>query len=136
MLSQSEDHARAVMEGILEVDPDLIYLATDMHIYDVAREFDDLRAVFEGYVDIRYREDRSLIVEKQMEPKPPEEVVDRFVSIATEGTVETATGEVIEVPAESICIHGDGPNAVELLESIHDAVDEYGIELVGLDELV
>jgi UPF0271 protein len=136
MLSQSEDHARAVMGGILEVDPDLIYLATDMHIYDVAREFDDLRAVFEGYVDIRYREDRSLIVEKQMEPKPPGEVVDRFVSIATEGTVETASGEVIEVPAESICIHGDGPNAVELLESIHDAVDEHGIELVGLDELV
>ena len=136
MLSQSEDHARAVMEGILEVDPDLIYLATDMHIYEVAQEFDDLRAVFEGYVDIRYREDRSLIVEKQMEPKPPEEVVERFVSIATEGTVETATGETIEVPAESICVHGDGPNAVEYLEAIHDAVDEHGIELVGLDELV
>lgn len=136
MLSQSEDHARAVMEGILEVDPDLIYLATDMHIYEVAQEFDDLRAVFEGYVDILYREDRSLIVEKQMSPKPPEDVIDRFVSIATEGEVETASGETIEVPAESICIHGDGPNAVELLEAIHDAVDEYGIELVGLDDLV
>jgi UPF0271 protein len=136
MLSQSEEHARAVMEGILEVDPELIYLATDMHIYEVAREFDDLRAVFEGYVDILYREDRSLIVEKQMDPKPPEEVVERFVSIATEGEVETASGETIEVPAESICIHGDGPNAVELLEAVHDAVDEYGIELVGLDELV
>ncbi len=136
MLSGSEDHARAVMEGILEVDPDLIYLATDMHIYEVAQEFEDLRAVFEGYVDILYREDRSLIVEKQMEPKPPEEVVERFVSIATEGTVETATGETIEVPAESICVHGDGPKAVEYLEAIHDAVDEHGIELVGLDELV
>jgi UPF0271 protein len=43
---------------------------------------------------------------------------------------------MIEVPAESICIHGDGPNAVELLEAIHDAVDEYSIELVGLDDLV
>lgn len=136
MLSQSEDHARAVMEGILDVNPDLIYLATDMHIYEVAREFDDLRAVFEGYVDILYREDRSLIVEKQMTPKPPEEVIERFVSIATEGAVETASGETIEVPAESICIHGDGPNAVELLAAIHDAVDEYGIELVGLDDLV
>jgi UPF0271 protein len=136
MLSQSAEHARAVMDGILDVDPDLIYLATDMHIYEVAQEFDDLRAVFEGYVDILYREDRSLIVEKQMQPKPPEGVVERFVSIATEGTVETASGEMIEVPAESICIHGDGPNAVELLEAIHDAVDEYSIELVGLDDLV
>jgi UPF0271 protein len=136
MLSENEEHARAVMEGILEVDSDLVYLATDRNIYDVAREFDDLRVVFEGYVDILHREDRSLIVEKQMTPKPPEEVVERFVSIATEGVVETASGETIEVPAESICVHGDGPNAVELLEAIHDAVDDHGIELVGLDELV
>ena len=136
MVSESEEHCRAVIEGVLEVDPDLIYLATDMNIYEVAQEYDELDAVFEGYVDIYYREDRSVIVEKEMTPKPPEEVVDRFVSIATEGEVETKSGETIDVPADSICLHGDGPNAVELLESIHDACDEHGIELVGLEELV
>jgi UPF0271 protein len=30
MLSDSETHARAVIEGAREVGPDLIYLATDM----------------------------------------------------------------------------------------------------------
>ncbi|WP_129114698.1 LamB/YcsF family protein [Halegenticoccus tardaugens] len=135
MLSESPEHARAVMEGILAVDPDLIYLATDMHIYEVAREFDDLRAVFEGYVDLRYNPDRSLIVEQQMEPKDPERVAERFVSIATEGTVEAANGETIEVPAESVCIHGDGPNAVELLEAIHEARAEHGVDLAPLSEI-
>lgn len=136
MLSESPDHARAVIEGILDVDSDLIYLATDMHIYEVAQEYDELRSVFEGYVDIRYNDDRSLIVEKQMGPKVPEAVAERFVSIATEGEVEAASGEIIDVPAESICVHGDGENAVELLEAIHGAVDEHGIELASLDELV
>ncbi|WP_101296945.1 LamB/YcsF family protein [Halegenticoccus soli] len=135
MLSESPEHARAVMEGIQEVDPDLVYLATDARIYEVAREFDGLRAVFEGYVDIRYRRDGSLIVEKQMRPKDPEEVAARFVSIATEGTVETVDGETIEVPAESVCVHGDGPNAVELLEAIHEAVDEHDIRLAPLSEI-
>jgi len=135
MLSESDEHARAVMEGILEVDDDLIYLATDSNIYDVTTEYDDLRAVFEGYVDLEYRADRSLIVEQEKDSRDPELVAQRFVDIATEGQVEAANGEMIDVPAESICIHGDGPNPVELLEAIHDAVDDYGIELAPLSEI-
>lgn len=135
MLSESPEHARAVMDGILDVDDDLIYLATDMNIYEVTQEFDDLRAVFEGYVDLDYNPDRSLIVEQEKEPKDPEEVADRFISIATEGTVEAVTGEEIDVPAESICIHGDGPNAVELLEAIHARVEEHDVALAPLDQI-
>lgn len=136
MLSESPDHARAVMEGILDVDDDLIYLATDMNIYEVTEEYPELNAVSEGYVDLDYRADRSLIVEKSKEARDPEVVADRFVSIATEGVVETVDGETIDVPAESICIHGDNPNATDLLEAIHDRLDEHGIELAPLHEIV
>ncbi|SEP08762.1 UPF0271 protein [Halogranum amylolyticum] len=135
MLSESPEHARAVMEGMLEVDDDLIYLATDMNIYEVAQEIDGLQAVYEGYVDLDYRADRSLIVEKQLEDRDPELVADRFVSIATEGVVEAATGEEISIPADSICIHGDNPNAVEILEAIHDRLDDYDIRLASLSEV-
>jgi UPF0271 protein len=134
MLSESDDHARAVMEGILDIDDDLIYLATDMDIYEITEEFDDLRAVLEGYVDFDYDADRSVIVEQK--PKDPELVADRFISIATEGQVEAVNGEMLDIPAQSICIHGDGPNAVELLETIHDRITEHDIELVPLDEIV
>jgi len=71
MLSDSPEHARAVMEGILDVDDDLIYLATDRNIYEVTQEYDDLDAVFEGYVDLDYNPDRSLIVEQEKgDPRP------------------------------------------------------------------
>lgn len=136
MLSDSPEHARAVMEGMLEVDEDLVYLATDMNIYEVAQDVDGLRAVFEGYVDLDYRADRSLIVEKTLEERDPELVADRFVSIATDGVVEAANGEEISIPADSICIHGDNPNAVEILEAIHDRIDDHGIELASLSEVV
>jgi UPF0271 protein len=135
MLSESADHARAVMEAILEVDDDLIYLATDSNIYEVTEEYDDLRAVFEGYVDLEYNADRSLIVEQEKGSRDPELVADRFVDIATEEQVEAANGEMIDVPAESICIHGDGPNPVELLEAIQDAADDHGIETAPLSEI-
>jgi UPF0271 protein len=135
MLSESPAHARAVMEGILDVDDDLVYLATDSNIYQIAEEFDDLRAVFEGYVDLEYRSDRSLILEQQKDSRDPELVAQRFVDIAVDGQVEAANGEMIDVPAESICIHGDGPNPVELLNTIHDAVEDHGIDLAPLSEI-
>ena len=136
MLSESREHARAVMEGVREVDSDLIYLATDSNIYDVAQEIDGLRAVFEGYVDLTYRADRSLIVERKKKQLDPEMVADRFVNIALENQVEADNGEMIDVPADSICIHGDTPNAVDILEAIHDRVEDHDIELASLSAVV
>lgn len=136
MLSSSAEHARAVMEAILEVDPQLVYLATDMNIYEVAVEYDELDAVFEGYVDIDYRPDRTLIVEKSVSAKEPETVAERVLDIATRGEVEAVDGTMIDVPADSICIHGDNPNAVEVLEAVHDRLEDAGVELASLREQV
>jgi len=136
MLSESEEHARAVMEAVQEVDPSLTYLATDMNIYNVAQEFDNLNAIFEGYVDLDYNADRTLIVEKQKEPKDPDLVADRVVDIAKYNQIEAVDGTTLDLPAKSICIHGDGPNALELLETIHERLNEEGIELQRLAEFV
>jgi UPF0271 protein len=136
MLSDSKEHTRAVIEGILEVDPSLIYLATDLNIFSVAQEYDALDAVFEGYVDLDYASDGTIIVEQEKQPRDPELVADRVTSIAKHGTVEAVDGTTIDLPADSICIHGDGPNAVELLRTIHDRLDAEGINLRQLAELV
>jgi len=135
MLSESEAHARAVLEGVLEVDEDLIYLATDMTLYEIAQEY-PIRAAYEGYVDLDYRPDGSVIIPKDKEARDPELVADRFVSIATEGVVETPEGEVLDVPAQSICVHGDTPNVVEILEEIHGRLEEADVELTSVADLV
>jgi UPF0271 protein len=135
LLSESEAHARAVIEGILDVDPTLAYLATDIGLYELATEY-PIDAVLEGYVDLDYRDDRSVIIPKHKEARDPTLVADRFVSIATEGIVESVSGTTLDVPARSICIHSDTPNAVEILETIHGRIDETGIELVPLTEQV
>jgi len=41
----------------------------------------------------------------------------------------TATGESISVEADTICIHGDGPKAVEFASTIHRGLTENGIEI-------
>jgi len=98
MLSESSSHARAVIEGVLAVDDDLTYLETDMNLYEIAREY-PIDTAFEGYVDLDYRADRSVIIPKEKEARDPELVAGRFVSIVTEGQVEAVDGTVIDVPA-------------------------------------
>jgi UPF0271 protein len=64
MLSDSETHARAVIEGAREVGPDLIYLAMDMPLYGIAQKY-PLDTAFEGYIDLDYRDDGSVIIPKE-----------------------------------------------------------------------
>lgn len=135
MLSESPAHARAVIEGVLAVDEELVYVSTDMNLYEIAREY-PIDTVFEGYVDLDYRADRSVIIPKEKSARDPELVADRFVRIVTDGQVEAVDGTVIDVPADSICVHGDTPNVIEILEAIHARLPEAGIELTPLSRLV
>lgn len=134
-LVSEADHAKAVLDGIHEVDEDLIYLAPDREIYEHAQNH-PIRAVFEGYVDLRYRPTGKVVIEQEKDVHDPEEVADRFVTLATDGQVEAINGEHIDMPVNSICVHGDNPNVVEILEAIHRRIDSHDIELAGLDELV
>lgn len=130
-LSESEPHARAVMEGITKVDPSLIYLASDLGLYKLSQEY-SLDVVLEGYIDLDYFDDKSVIIPKEKKARDPALVADRFVEIATQGTIESRSGATLDIPADSICIHGDTPNVIEILNQIHERISEKDIELVPL----
>jgi len=135
ILSESEPHARAVMGGISEVDPSLSYLASDLGLYKLSQEY-PLDAVLEGYVDLDYSDDKSVIIPKEKKARDPALVADRFVEIATKGTIESKSGATLNIPADSICIHGDTPNVIEILNQIHERIDEKNIDLVSLSSQI
>ena len=65
-----------------------------------------------------------------------EEVVDRSLRMVTEGKVISANGNLVEVEAESICLHGDTPGAVDMAKSLRAAFEREGIEIIPLARLV
>ena len=73
-----------------------------------------IRFVPEGYVDLDYDEEGKLILERVKQPRDPAETAERALRFASEGQVE------------SICIHGDGPNAVEVAAAIRAAIEQSG----------
>jgi UPF0271 protein len=55
--------------------------------------------------------------------------VRQMVSV---GTVTAVDGTVVPITADTICLHGDGPHAVEFALQLRAALHEIPIELQAL----
>ena len=60
------------------------------------------------------------------------EAAQRVLQMVLDGTVKSITGRVIEVCAESICIHGDNPEALAFAVQIRRLLEENGVEIAPL----
>jgi UPF0271 protein len=56
--------------------------------------------------------------------------------MVTEGKAVAISGEVIDVEADSLCLHGDTPGAVEMAKALNAALRAEGVEILPLGELV
>ena len=57
------------------------------------------------------------------------EVTERAVTMATRGQVQSADGHQVTVHAESICVHGDTPGAVELARAVRRGLEAAGVRV-------
>ena len=65
-----------------------------------------------------------------------DEVVERSLKMVTEGRATAITGEDVEVQADTLCLHGDTPGAVEMARAVRNGLRDAGVEIVRLDEMV
>jgi UPF0271 protein len=113
MVAEDEELARALCETVAVLGVALL-MPPEL---GPAAEAAGVRFVPEGYVDLDYDADGRLILERVKEPRDPAQTARRAVAFAEEGRVQ------------SICIHGDGPNAVELAAAVRAALAEAGVDV-------
>jgi UPF0271 protein len=86
--------------------------------------------VAEAFADRTYQSDGSLTPRSQ--PGALIGTADRAVAqvlrLIRESKVQTPAGD-LEVQAETICIHGDGPQAVEFAREIRQRLETEGIQV-------
>ncbi len=63
------------------------------------------------------------------------EAVARAVQIAT-GKIRTVSGREITVRAETLCIHGDTPDAPEMARRIREGLEAAGVHISPLEEVL
>ena len=130
--------ARAIAEAVYEVDPDIILLglANSCSIEEAKKV--GLRVASEVFADRAYQPDGSLVPRS----KPgavihdKDEAIARTVRMVKEGKVTAITGEEVPLTADSICVHGDNPSAVEFVKNIRAKLIEEGVTIAPLYDIV
>lgn len=90
-----------------------------------------VQAVPEAFADRRYEPDGSLRPRRFADAmlRSPEEAAKQALRIAMRGEVVARGGVVVKIDAQTLCIHGDTPNAVEMARFVRKRLEEAGVTL-------
>lgn len=138
MAAKDMDLALAMAEAVAEVDPSIIFLAlANSKMVDAAKRV-GLRVASEVFADRAYQADGTLAPRKQSGAviHDTDVAIARTIRMVKEGKVTAITGEEVTLQADSICVHGDNPSAVEFVKTIRAKLMEEGVTIAPLSEIV
>lgn len=132
------DLAEAIIDGILDVDPDIILMALS-GTYIATRAIEKgLSVAQEVFADRAYNSDGTLVNRKIPGAiiHDKEESVKRVKKMVLEGKTTTIDGKEIDIVADSICVHGDNPEAINFVKYIRQSLESEGIEFRSLSKFI
>ncbi|HEY3776011.1 MAG TPA: 5-oxoprolinase subunit PxpA [Solirubrobacteraceae bacterium] len=125
--------ADAVVDAIGSLDGSLPLVTLPGSEAHAAARAAGLTAIAEAFADRAYDGDGRLVSRDRPGAviSDAEAVTARAVRIATEHTVETIDGGVIELEAQTLCVHGDSPGSVALATAIRAGLEQAGFTLAS-----
>ena len=128
-----EGQAKAIVDAVAAYDSALPLLAQPGSVLLRVAEAAGLPVVTEAFADRGYAADGRLVPRAHPGAllHDPDEVADRVLRIATEGTVLAVDGTLVAVPARSVCTHGDTPGAVALARAVRTRLEAAGVTIAS-----
>ncbi len=134
MAVRSTPLAEALVKATLDYGKDLIFVGLPFSEMEKAAQRLQVSFAAEVFADRTYQQDGSLTSrrEKNAFVEDPAEAAMRAVTMVRERKVQAVSGPWISIRADTICLHGDNPQAVSFIERIHKALKESQIEIAPL----
>ena len=127
--------AGAVAAAVREADPRLILFAPPHSRLIAAGQALGLRVAHEVFADRTYQPDGSLT--SRTEPGALIEdasiAVGQVRSMVRDGVVTAVDGSRVPGTADTVCLHGDGPQAVEFARRLRQELTAAGIDVRNFD---
>lgn len=120
MVAREDDLMDAVCDAAVQYGVPVFGIAGTAHERVARRR--GVGFVAEFYVDLGYRADGSLIIPRRPHATPPDLATSRARAALTEGTTTADTGERLPVRVDSICVHSDTPNAVDVATAVRAVI--------------
>jgi UPF0271 protein len=131
MAAKDSELAAIICLAIKDVDEELfVYGLSGSHLISEARKI-GLKTASEVFADRTYQDDGSLTPRSQPNAliEDQNQAVHQALQMIKEKKVTSINGKDILITADTICIHGDGKNAIAFAKAIHDAVVKENIEI-------
>lgn len=136
MACADEAMAATVARAVKALDRELILLAPAHSALERAGEAAGLRVAREVFADRSYQADGQLTPRSQPGAvlHGAQDCVQHVLRMLDAGGIVTTDGQCLPTRIDSICVHGDGPGAVEAARAIRAALEAAGHRLVTLPE--
>ncbi|MCG3463170.1 LamB/YcsF family protein [Xenorhabdus bovienii] len=126
-----ERQALAVIEGILVIDPNLALVGlAGSNILRLAQE-KGLKTIAEAFADRAYTAAGELVSRREAGAvlNDANLVAQRMLQLVTEGGVDSIDGKFTPIKADSICVHGDSPGALDMAKQVKKVLQQAGITI-------
>ncbi|MBY7144142.1 LamB/YcsF family protein [Virgibacillus sp. NKC19-3] len=134
LASYNREVAVAIARAVYDLDSNLILYGLAGSELLVAGRNKGLRVAAEVFADRTYQPDGSLTSRRQADAviEDVDVAVQQVERIIREGLVKAANEELVQIEADTICVHGDGTNAVCFVEKLRKALEEAGVEVARI----
>lgn len=121
--------ATAIAEAIQAVDPGLYMLCLANSAMVTAARQVGVKYVEEAFADRAYTDQGTLVSRKLPGSviHDVDQVAARVLSMVKKGSVQSIDGAEVPIAAQTICVHGDTPGAVEMIKKIREKLGQEGV---------
>lgn len=130
--------ARVVARAIADVDAHLILLAPAASVLAAVGQDAGLRVALEIFADRNYQADGQLLARQLAHALvgTPAQCAQHAMNMLKAGGIVSVNGSVLPTAIHSVCVHGDGPEAVASAAAVRAALVQEGYRLAPLTDLV
>ncbi len=127
--------AKAIAEAISSIDKNLIYVGLANSVMHAAAKCFNLKFKAEAFADRAYNNAGFLVPRKEYGAVIHDGNIckERALRIAQHKTIQTIEQQEIIINAQTICIHGDNPKAVEVSRIIYQHLVQNNIKITAND---
>lgn len=131
MAVRNREIAAAIAEAVVDLDPTLVLFGLAGSELSKAGRKKGIQVAEEVFTDRTYQPDGTLTSRKDNNAfiHDTGQAIQRVIRMITEGTVKAVDGTDLVIQPDTICVHGDGPKAVEFVSELRKALEKEHILL-------
>jgi UPF0271 protein len=126
--------ADIVVQASKEAAPDAAFVGAPGSELERAATREALRFIAEAFIDRAYLDNGQLVPRSDAGAVHDsiETIAAQAISLALNQKVESCSGAIIDVVADTLCIHGDTAGAADAARAVRSALEQRGVNVCAV----